>query len=217
MMSASQANIVFRYCAVVLALVLTPLSARAQDASSAQSFIQTNVQNALTILQDGSLAADQRRERVHTLLSSMLDSQRIAVYTLGPSAANANPADLAAYTDAFREFMIANYDYGLRQYSGESLNVLGVTKHGPGDFVVSGVIIDPAGSANGKVPPEVDFRILYEDGKYFVVDANVKGVWLAEAQREGFQSFLKEHNGDVGALTAHLKDMTYSIRQTAAK
>ena len=217
MLLASQTRIMFGYCAVALALALSPLSARAQDATSAQGFVQSNVQNALAILQDGSAATDQRRERIHTLLSSLLDAQRIATYTLGPAAANANPADLAAYTDAFREFLIANYDYGLSQYSGETLNVLGATQHGPGDFIVSGVIVDPSGSANGKVPPEVDFRILYENGKYFIVDANVKGVWLSEAQREGFQSFLRDHNNDVAALTAHLKDMTESMRRTAAK
>jgi len=216
MLLASQTRIMFGYCVVVLALALSPLSARAQDASSAQGFVQSNVQSALAILQDGGTASDQRRERIHSLLSSLLDAQRIAIYTLGPAAANANPGDLTAYTDAFREFLIANYDYGLRQYSGETLNVLGTTQHGPGDFIVSGVIVDPSGSANGKVPPEVDFRILYENGKYYIVDANVKGVWLAEAQRDGFQSFLKDHNNDVTALTAHLKDMTASMRQTAA-
>ena len=92
-----------------------------------------------------------------------------------------------------------------------TLRVTGATQHGPGDFVVSAELVDPSGSANGKAPPEVDFRIVDEGGQFFIVDASIEGVWLAVAEHDDFQGFLAAHNGDVGALTAHLKDMTAQL------
>ena len=216
MSSANQARIVLRRGLLVCALAFLPLAARAQDVPSAQSFVQANVQNALSILQDKSLAAGERRDRIHQFLLSLLDTQRIALYTLGPAQATANPADLSAYTDAFREFMVANYDSKLGNYAGQTLKVTSATQHAPGDFVVSAVLVDPSGSANGKTPPEVDFRIVYDGGKFQIVDASIEGIWLALAERDDFQGFLKEHNGDVNALTAHLKQMTASLSAQAA-
>lgn len=200
----------------VLAAAALPLAARAQDAPSAQAYVQTNIQNALSILQDRSLAAAERRDRIHGFLLSLLDTQRIALYTLGPAQATAAPGDLAAYVAAFRDFMVANYNSKLGFYAGQTLSVTNTTQHAPGDFVVSAVLVDPSGAANGKTPPEVDFRIVYTDGKFYIVDASIEGVWLALAERDDFQGFLKEHNGDVNALTAHLKDMTASLEAHAA-
>ena len=81
--------------------------------------------------------------------------------------------------------------------------------------MVSAVVIDPSGSANGKAPPEVDFRIIDDGGRFYIVDASIEGVWLAVAERDDFQGFLNAHNGDVAALTAHLKDMTAQLNAPA--
>jgi phospholipid transport system substrate-binding protein len=195
--------------------MLSVAPSRAQDASAAQGYVQTNVQAALGILQDTGSSAPARRERIHTFLLSLLDVQRISLFMLGSAQTTASPAAVAAYNDACRDFMVANYDSKLGTYAGQTLSITGAVQHAPGDYVVSAVLIDPRGSANGRTPPEVDFRILDEGGKFYIVDASIEGVWLAVAEREDFQGFLSAHNGDVDALTAHLKDMTAKL-DTAA-
>jgi phospholipid transport system substrate-binding protein len=194
---------------LVFALALAPLPAIAQDVAPAQSFVQTNVQQALAILQDQSVSPDARRARMHDFLLSLLDTKRIAAFTLGSAQDTASPADLAAYSDAFRDFMVANYDAELGAYAGQTLKVTGSIQHAPGDFVVSAELSNPA--ANGKTAQEVALRVVDEGGKLYIVDASVEGIWLALAIREDFQSFLKAHNNDVPALTAHLKDMTAQL------
>ncbi len=194
-----------------MALAILPTTSRAQDASAAQSYVQSNVQTALGILQDTTLSALARRDRIHTFLLSLLDTQRVALFMLGSAQSTASPDAVAAYTAACREFMAANYDSKLGSYAGQTLRVTGATQHGPGDFIVSAVVVDPSGSANGKAPAEVDFRVVDEGGRFFIVDASIEGVWLAVAEREDFQGFLNAHNGDVAALTAHLKDLTAQL------
>ena len=121
-------------------------------------------------------------------------------------------ADIAAYSDAFRDFMVASYEAMLGSFAGQTLQVVGSVEHAPGDFVVTTALIDPSGSAKGKTPPEVDFRVLEENSQFFIADANVEGVWLALAERDDFEGFLKQHNGDVAALIAHLKEMTRALQ-----
>jgi len=201
--------------ALTFAFALLPAASRAQDASAAQNYVQSNVQTALGILQDPGLSASARRERIHALLLSLLDTQRVALFMLGSAQGTASPDAVAAYTAACRDFMVANYDSKLGNYAGQTLRVTGSTQHAPGDFVVSAVLVDPSGSANGKAPPEVDFRIVGEGGSFYIVDASIEGIWLAVAEHDDFQGFLNAHGGDVGALTAHLRDMTAQLNAQA--
>jgi phospholipid transport system substrate-binding protein len=201
--------------ALTFAFALPPTATRAQDASTAQNYVQSNVQTALGILQDPGLSASARRERIHGLLLSLLDTQRVALFMLGSAQGTTSPDTVAAYTTACRDFMVANYDSKLGNYAGQTLRVTGSTQHAPGDFVVSAVLVDPAGSANGKAPPEVDFRIVDEGGRFYIVDASIEGVWLAVAEHDDFQGFLNAHGGDVAALTAHLRDMTAQLNAQA--
>lgn len=200
---------------MTIALAILPSTSRAQDASAAQGYVQSNVQAALGILQDGSLSPSARRERIHALLLSLLDTQRVALFMLGSAQSTTAPDAVAAYTAACRDFMVANYDSKLGSYAGQTLRVTSAVQHGPGDFVVSAVLVDPSGSANGKAPPEVDFRIVEESGRFYIVDASIEGIWLAVAEHDDFQGFLNAHNGDVGALTAHLRDMTAQLNAQA--
>jgi phospholipid transport system substrate-binding protein len=201
--------------AATIAIALAAAPSRAQDASAAQGYVQTNVQTALGILQDTGSSASARRERIHEFLLSLLDIQRISLFMLGSAQTTASPAAVAAYSDACREFMVANYDSKLGNYAGQTLRITGAVQRAPGDYVVSAVLVDPRGSANGRTPPEIDFRIIAEGGKFYIVDASIEGVWLAVAEREDFQGFLSAHNGDLDALTAHLKDMTAKLDSTA--
>jgi phospholipid transport system substrate-binding protein len=218
MVFAKSTKIFLQFCgaaALTMALAIVPSMSRAQDASAAQSYVQSNVQTALGILQDASLSASARRERIHGLLLSLLDTQRVALFMLGSAQSTAAPDAVAAYTAACRDFMVANYDSKLGNYAGQTLRVTGATQHAPGDFVVSAMLVDPSGSANGKTPPEVDFRVVDEGGRFYIVDASIEGVWLAIAEHDDFQGFLSAHNGDVGALTAHLRDMTAQLNAQA--
>jgi phospholipid transport system substrate-binding protein len=218
MTSANSTKLFLQFCgaaALTLALAILPTAGRAQDTSAAQSYVQSNVQTALGILQDASLSASARRERIHALLLSLLDTQRVALFMLGSAQSTASPDAVAAYTAACRDFMVANYDSKLGTYAGQTLRVTGASQHAPGDFVVSAVVVDPSGSANGKAPPEVDFRIIEDGGRFYIVDASIEGVWLAVAEHDDFQGFLSAHGGDVGALTAHLRDMTAQLNAQA--
>ena len=70
----------------------------------------------------------------------------------------------------------------------------------PGDFIVSTNLV----GAN-TAPMEVEFRVRTDGAKPVLVDLGVAGVWLALAQRDEFLSVLGQNNGDIKALSAHLR------------
>jgi ABC-type transporter MlaC component len=206
------ARILRRLACSGVALAFLSIPAQAQTSASAQDFVQADIQTGVSILQDKSLSADARRQQLHDFLLSLLDTRRIAIYTLG-SAQSASPTDLDAMFDAFRDFMGATYNSRLGSYGGQTLKITDTVEHAPGDFVVRTILIDPS-DPPGANPTEVGLRVVDESGKFYIVDAHIEGIWLAEALRDDFQGFLKEHNGDIAALTAHLRELAVTLKGT---
>jgi ABC-type transporter MlaC component len=69
----------------------------------------------------------------------------------------------------------------------------------PGDYIVN------TDSVGGGQPMQIDFRVRTDGPKPMLVDFAVEGVWLSLAERDQFISVLAQNNGDIKALTAHLR------------
>lgn len=196
---------------MLAALMFACMIGTAQAATPAEGFIQDNAQKGLTILKDASLSRDARQTQFQSFLESLIDIHRIALFTLGPAAKSASPADVDAFAEAFRGYAAAVYQEQFAHYSGEALKVTGSVERAPGDFIVRTVVVKPDGSQSTNAD-EVDFRVSGTGGKLQVIDASVMGVWLSLQQHDQFTAFLAQHNNDVKALTADLKVRAANIR-----
>ena len=58
---------------------------------------------------------------------------------------------------------------------------------------------------------QIDFRVRTDGAKPLLVDFAVEGVWLALAERDQFVSVLAQNNGDIKALTAHLRALAAAL------
>ena len=196
---------------LLAALAFAFVAQTANAATPAETFIQDNVQKGLSILNDKSLARDQMRVQFQSFLEGLTDIRRIAIFTLGPTAKTAAPADVDAFVEAFRGYAAAVYEEQLSRYSGQSLKVAGSVQHAAGDYVVQTYVVDPSGHQSTNAD-EVDFRVLDADGKMVVIDASVMGAWLAVQERDQFTSFLAQHGGDLKALTADVERRAANVR-----
>jgi phospholipid transport system substrate-binding protein len=169
-------------------------------ASPAESFVADNVHNGFDILNDKAASAAQRKERFAAFLLGLTDVKRVAIFLLGKYAAAATPADTDAYYAAYQDYILAVYQSYFAQYAGQTLKVLDSRERAPQDFVVRTSMV---GGSNA--PMEIDFRVRTDGAKPVLVDLSVAGVWLALAQRDQFTSVLAQNNGDIKALTAHLR------------
>ena len=195
----------------VLTAALALSAPAAQAATPAESFVQSNVTKGLAILGNDSTPKEQKLTQFRSFLLGLTDLKRIAAYTLGPVKNSASPADLAAFEDAFRDYAFAVYETEFSKYSGQTLRVTGSVAHGENDWLVTTQLIDPH-AQSGQEPIEVDFRVFSNGGHFSVGDITVLGMDLAITEQDQFTSFLSQHNNDVKALTADLKQRAANVR-----
>jgi phospholipid transport system substrate-binding protein len=194
----------------LLALVaITALSTGdARAASPAETFVQSSIDQSYAILDDGALSAPEKEQRFQTLLQSVVDIRRVALFTLGPYVRNATPADTETFEHAFGGFLSAVYQRGLDNYA--SPKVMGSTERAPDDVIVNVT----ASSSNGGGPAEsLAFRVRgTSGGGLLVTDIQVDGAWLAILQRSDFTAYLQQHGGSLTALAAELDKRTAQVR-----
>ncbi|HEY6579459.1 MAG TPA: ABC transporter substrate-binding protein [Rhizomicrobium sp.] len=195
-----------------LALFAPGRPAFAQTAG-AESYVSANVQRALGILSNHNLPDAERRAEFRDFLTSLTDIRRIALFTLGPARRTATPAQVEAFVDAFRNYATAVYESRLKGFAGQYLKVVSGSEHGPGDYIVRTILVDPTGRTEQQGEPiEVDFRVDGANGRFVVIDVAIAGVWLALEERDQFTAFLEENNNDLGALIGHLNQLTARLR-----
>ena len=169
-------------------------------ANVAEDFVSGNIQAGFDILNDRAVGPDQRRERFAAFLLGLTDVKRVALFMLGRYAADAPQADLDAYVGAYQDYATSRYQTYFALYSGQSLRVTSSRERAPGDFVVTTNMV-----GTNSAPMEIAFRVRTDGVKPVLVDLGVAGIWLALAQRDEFLSVIAQNNGDIKALTAHLR------------
>lgn len=218
----------FRPAAAVLAasLIVGPVTllavaptAEAQSVSEetvAENVVHTDVQRAMSILNDHNLSEADRLAQVRELFISSTDIRRIALFTLGPMRQYAKPAQIDQFIDAFRDYAIAAYESQLKDYSGQYLRITGAIQTAPDNFIVKTVLVNPNGGSRAQDDPiEVDIRVANDNGRYVATDLGVAGIWLALEARDQFTSYLEDNNGNFDALIVHLKVLTERLRRDA--
>jgi len=191
----------FLLSAGALTVSFAPLfSSPARAANLAEDFVSSSVQAGFDILNDRATNPAERRERFASFLLGLTDVKRVALFMLGRYAASATAADLDAYVAAYQDYATAMYQNYFALYSGQSLHVISSRERAPGDFVVTTNMV-----GSGNAPMEIDFRIRTDGTRPMLMDLGVAGVWLASAQRDEFLSVVAQNNGDINALTAHLR------------
>jgi phospholipid transport system substrate-binding protein len=180
-------------------------AAPASAATPAEALVANNIHKGLDILNDFQLTKDQRRAQFEDFLLSVTDLKRVAAFTLGQYGDKASPADRDAFALAFQRYAVTVYQSYFARYSGETLKVTGSRNHGPGDDIVSTLVVDP--HDQGGRPLEVDFRVRSDTGTPVIVDFSVAGVWLAPAERDQFTAYLGQHGGDLQGLIAYLDQL----------
>jgi phospholipid transport system substrate-binding protein len=193
-----------------VALATFSLVSSARAADEAEAFVRSNIDKSYAIL---NRDASKRRAEFRTLLLSIVDTRRIALFTLGPYARGQSLPELDAFVSAFTDYLVAVYQRGLNVYRGKTLKVIGSTERAPGDVIVN-VVVD--GHEASKT--HIDFRVRREPGgANMITDLQVEGVWLALSQREQFIAYLQQHQGSIAELSSELQRKTEQMPAESRK
>lgn len=193
----------FLLAAMSLAAFAPQAQARNADA---EAFTQRLIDQGVSILR--ATNDPQRKSKFRDFITQYSDVQRTARFTLGQYARRANPADVSAFYEAFKNFAIATYEARLDKYKGESLKVVNSIETKPGEYQVTTIVDGP----DVRNAFRIEFRLSGGNSNYKFFDVSVEGIWLAISQKEEFASYLSQQNGSVPALTANLVARTQSIQ-----
>ena len=168
-----------------------------------EKFVSNFADNAISILGNKSLDINQKNLQFTDLVMSSIDMNLISKFVLSKYWKTASQAQKVAYLNAFEEYFISSYANKLDQYSGEKIII--VSSDAAKKFVIVKSNIVRDGADTLKI--ELDWRLLTRDGQTKIIDLSIEGISLIIAQREEFQSFLNNNNGDLDALINKLRSI----------
>jgi len=179
-----------RLIAVAAALGLLPaLPARASE--DAQAFVEALGNDALRLLVSDSTSDEQRRETLRDLFRRGFDLKTIGRAVLGPHWKQADAEQQAHYLVAFEEFVVTTYAVRLKDYAGETFDVLQERPIDDKDTLVLTRINRP-----NREPLRVDYRVRRREGEFKIVDVLVEGVSMLTSQRQEFSSVVQRKGVD---------------------
>ncbi len=177
------------------------------DSRPAESFVQQSINKSFAILKDASLSKQERETQFRSLLRSIIDFKRIAVFALGPYAGHASDKDVDGFVNAFSDYLISMFHLDQDPHAGgAAVAVTGSTEHAADDVIVTAKVSGADAASQTGMPLSLGFRVRKDAaGRDVIVDILISGVSVAVTQRDEFSSWLQQHGGSVAELSAELE------------
>ena len=168
----------------------------ASSFSAEKDFVSNFADSAIDILSDNEILEGEKNSKFTDLVMSAIDLNLISKFVLSKTWKNATDDQKERYIQAFKNYFINSYANKLDQYSGEQVEVVDAEE--AGKYVIVNSFIYREGTDTLKI--NLKWRLLNRDGEIKIIDLNIEGISLIIAQREEFQSFLANNEGDIEKL-----------------
>ena len=168
----------------------------ASSFSAEKDFVSNFADSAINILSDNEILEGEKNSKFTDLVMSAIDLNLISKFVLSKTWKNATDDQKGRYIQAFKNYFINSYANKLDQYSGEQVEVVDAEE--AGKYVIVNSFIYREGTDTLKI--NLKWRLLNRDGEIKIIDLNIEGISLIIAQREEFQSFLANNEGDLEKL-----------------
>ena len=168
----------------------------ASSFSAEKDFVSNFADSAIDILSDNKMLEGEKNSKFTDLVMSAIDLNLISKFVLSKTWKNATDDQKERYIQAFKDYFINSYANKLDQYSGEQVEVVDAEE--AGKYVIVNSFIYREGTDTLKI--NLKWRLLNRDNEIKIIDLNIEGISLIIAQREEFQSFLANNEGDLEKL-----------------
>jgi phospholipid transport system substrate-binding protein len=194
----------------LIALLILPFQAFAID-NAEQAEVRTFVEkvgNDIVGIANQKISETKKREKIITIVDSVIDADWIARFVLGKNYKTATDVQREQFIKLYRDFMINTYGPKFKNYDGRKFTVNEVTQQS--SFLLAKAEFLPRDS---NVAISVDFRVKKRDGKLVILDFIAEGISLIETQRSEFNSAIATQGMDeflknLGERVKKLKNST---------
>ena len=183
---------------------LAPAGETAPAGHPAAEAVRRMAREAMAVLSDSSLSAEQRAEGLRRLMARAIDIPPIARFVLGRYWRAASERQRQAYVEAYSDYILTVYTARISGGGAvERFDVVKTQAHGTKDFLVYCIVVRA-----GSQPVNAVWRLRQRDGRYRIIDLMVEGISMVQTQRQEFVSMMRAYDGDVDKLIATLKERT---------
>ena len=127
------------------------------------------------------------------------DVNIIAQSTLGPDVRRASPAQLRAYTEAFRGYIARKYGKRFQEFVGGKIEVNSVRQVKTWREVISTAYL------RGEAPFEVKFLVSDRSGKDLFFDMVIEGISMRLTEKTEIGAMLDRNRGNIDGLIGDLR------------
>ena len=137
-------------------------------------------------------------DRFAAIFDKYSDVPTIARYCLGVDARSASPAQMRAYTAAFRTYIAAKYGRRFQEFVGGEIVVVGAKP------VKAWVEVETSVRLRGRNPFQMDWHVSDRSGRPAFFNFIIEGVNMLLTERAETGAMLDRQRGDLSALTAEM-------------
>lgn len=186
--------------AATAALVSVGAPARADDHADARAFIQRLADTAMNTVAIKGLSDEERARRFRTLFVDTFDLPEIGRLVMARYWRAATPEQQQEFLRLFEDIQVYTWTRRFREYSGETLEILGVQAEGDNDVLVESRI-----KRQKLEPIAVSWRVRKEGDVFKVLDIKVEGASMAFTHRSEYSSVIQGGGGRVEVLLEALR------------
>lgn len=173
-------------------------------ANDPMAVVQQTVNDALGVLRNKQVPAEQRRDQLRQIISRSFDFTEMSRSALGYHWKQITPDQQQEFTTVFTTFIEDSYLAKINDYSGQQVQFVRQTKDGAQYAQVATNIVQP-----GKDPIAVNYRLLSENGQWKVYDVTVEAISIIANYRNQFNRVM--NNQGYSKLIADLKSKQASL------
>jgi phospholipid transport system substrate-binding protein len=171
---------------------------------TARAVMEKVIRNALSILRDQSLSADQRRVKVQQIAYDNMNFEVMGRLSLGRFYRNLTDAQRTQYQQEFKQLLTNTYGHTTDDYTDEDVKVTADRQESDGDFTVQTHITGTKDGKSGQEIATIDYRLRKQDNQWKVIDFTIDGVSIVSNYRSQFQDIMT--NGGIDQLLKMLHD-----------
>lgn len=176
------------------------LPARAMTVDAARALIARLLDEINSVINSGASEASMLRD-FESIFARYADVPIIARSALGVAARQASPAQMAAFTEAFRGYISRKYGRRFREFIGGRIEVTG------GGPVKSFFEVVSVAYLRGQPPFEVRWQVSDKSGKDQFFNLIIEGVNMLATERTEIGAMLDQRRGDLDRLIADLRGL----------
>jgi phospholipid transport system substrate-binding protein len=185
----------------VLAGLLASIPRMALTASSPRDVVREMSDAVIAVLQEKSLSADAKREKIRGIVQGYVDFPTMARLVLARNWASLTDAQKSEFIEEFKQHLAVTYGKNVESYNNEKVQITGDRDEGRGDWTVQTKILRTQGGGGDIL---VDYRLRDLNGEWKVIDLIIERVSLVSNFRSQFQDVMA--NGGIERLLQLLRE-----------